>query len=173
MDSRALAALLKDLGRVDKAVRAFEIFDLLRSRSDQAEIRQLLDIYTYTTIVSVCTLEKDLERALSYVAELHRKGIKCNNHFYSAVMNACKKCGEFDLALVIFEEMRRKGCKPNVITYNTLIDIYGKMAQSNKAIEVLKTMKKEGLQPAIRTYNTAMIACNMSNKPEEALKVTS
>lgn len=49
MDSRAVAALLKDIAKKGLAQRAVEIFDWLRSLPPTHELQQLCDVYTYTT----------------------------------------------------------------------------------------------------------------------------
>lgn len=171
LDSRAVAALLKELARVGRLQRAFELFDWLRALEGGHELGRLCDVYTYTTMISLCGHDKHLRRALELVAELRSRGIQCNVHTYSAMMNVCIKCGELDLALDVYKKMKAEGLKPNVVTYNTLIDVYGKIGQWKNAVEVLEQIKAEGLEPEIRTYNTALIACNMCGQPLEALKV--
>ncbi|GMH32210.1 hypothetical protein BSKO_00044 [Bryopsis sp. KO-2023] len=171
LDSRATAALLKELAKVGKVQRAVELFDWLRALDTRHELTALCDVYTYTTAISLCGHQKELRRALELLAEQRNRGVQCNVHTYSALMNVCIKSGELDLALDVFKQLRAEGCKPNVVTYNTLIDVYGKLGQWRQASEVLVTVKAEGVVPEIRTYNTALIACNMCNQPLEALKV--
>lgn len=171
LDSRALAALLKELAKVGHANRAVEIFDWLRSLDVTSELSKLCDVYTYTTMISVCGQQQQLRRALELVAELRSRGIHCNVHTYSSLMNVCIKCGELELALDVYKQMRSEGSKPNVVTYNTLIDVYGKTGHWEKAVAVLDLMHDEGLEPEVRTYNTAIIACNMCGQPLEAFKL--
>jgi len=171
LDSRALAALLKELPKVGCANRAVELFDWLRGFEQGHELSALCDVYTYTTMISLCGQQQQLRRALELVAEMRSRGIQCNVHTYSALMNVCIKCGELELALDVYKQMKSEGCQPNVVTYNTLIDVYGKTGQWEEAVKVLDVMQEQGLEPEIRTYNTAIIACNMCGQPEEALKV--
>lgn len=53
LDSRALAALLKELSKTGMRDAAFEIFDWLRSLSKTGAVQRsgLLDVYTYTTMI--------------------------------------------------------------------------------------------------------------------------
>eukprot|EP00210_Caulerpa_lentillifera_P002371 g2274.t1 len=171
LDSRALAALLKELAKVGCANRAIELFDWLRNFEPTDELASLCDVYTYTTMVSLCGQQRQLRRGIQLVAEMRARGIQCNVHTYSALMNVCIKCGELELAIDVYKQMKPEGCQPNVVTFNTLIDVYGKTGQWEEAVNVLSLMKEEGLEPEIRTYNTAIIACNMCGQPEEALKV--
>ncbi|GMH35501.1 hypothetical protein BSKO_03369 [Bryopsis sp. KO-2023] len=171
LDSRALAALLKELAKVGCVNRAIELFDWLRGFEQGHELSALCDVYTYTTMISLCGQQQQLRRALELVAEMRSRGIQCNVHTYSALMNVCIKCGELELALDVYKQMKAEGCQPNVVTYNTLIDVYGKTGQWEEAVKVLDVMQEQGLEPEIRTYNTAIIACNMCGQPDEALKV--
>jgi hypothetical protein len=49
MDSRAVAAMLKELARVGCAGRAHELFDWLRGLPPTHELAALCDVYTFTT----------------------------------------------------------------------------------------------------------------------------
>jgi pentatricopeptide repeat protein len=66
------------------ATRAVEVFDHLRGDGG-AETTHLLDIYTYTTAISVCSSSQQLERALELAAEMRSRGISCNVHTYRSV----------------------------------------------------------------------------------------
>ena len=63
------------------------------------------------------------------------------------------------------------GCVANVVTYNTLVDLYGKLGKWREAVGVIDQVWASGLKPEVRTYNTAIIAANVCNQPQEALKV--
>ena len=54
LDSRAVAALLKELAKAGAPNRAGELFDYLRSLPEEDELACLADLYTYTTIISQC-----------------------------------------------------------------------------------------------------------------------
>lgn len=142
LDSSALAALMKELGRQNMAKRAVELFDFLR-RDAGPDHTHLLDIYTYTTAISVCSASQQLQRALELVAEMRSRGISCNVHTYSALMNVCIKSNEVQLAQEVYGQMIQEGCTPNLVTYNTLIDLYVKTGQWQEAIKVLDTLEEE------------------------------
>lgn len=171
LDSRALAALLKELAKVGSVDRAIELFNWLRSLPLTDELSGLCDVYTYTTAISIMGHKQQLRKALELVAEMRSRGLQCNVHTYSSLMNVCIKCGELDLSLDIYSQMKAEGLKPNIVTYNTLIDVYGKTGQWDRAVAVIDLVQEEGLEPEVRTYNTAIIACNMCGQPQEALKV--
>lgn len=143
LDSRALAALLKELSKVGCPNRAIELFDWLRGFEAGHELSSLCDVYTYTTMISLCGQQQQLRRGLELVAEMRSKGIQCNVHTYSALMNVCIKCGELELAIDVYNQMKAEGCHPNVVTFNTLIDVYGKTGQWEEAVRVLDIMPEE------------------------------
>eukprot|EP00879_Flechtneria_rotunda_P011542 GHRR01012056.1.p1 GENE.GHRR01012056.1~~GHRR01012056.1.p1 ORF type:complete len:1048 (+),score=392.88 GHRR01012056.1:336-3479(+) len=170
LDSSALAALMKELGRAGLFKRSVELFDFLR-RKPSPEYTHLLDIYTYTTAIAVCSASQQLQRALDLMAEMRTRGITCNVHTYSALMNVCIKCNEVGLVQQVYSQMIQEGCTPNLVTYNTLIDLYVKTGQWQEAIKLLDKLEEEGIQPEVRTYNTIITACNKSGKPEQGLKI--
>ena len=143
LDSRALAALLKELAKVGCANRAVELFDWLRNFEPGDDLASLCDVYTYTTMVSLCGQQRQLRRGIQLVAEMRARGIQCNVHTYSALMNVCIKCGELELAIDVYKQMKPEGCQPNVVTFNTLIDVYGKTGQWEEAVNVLSLMQRE------------------------------
>jgi pentatricopeptide repeat protein len=92
LDSRAVAALLKELSKAGQQSRATELFDYLRALPEDHQLAPLADLYTYTTVISQCGGHQHLRRALELVAEMRGKGIECNVHTYSALMSVCVKC---------------------------------------------------------------------------------
>ncbi len=117
------------------------MFDYLRQEGG-SETTHLLDIYTYTTAISVCSSSQQLERALELAAEMRSRGISCNVHTYSALMNVCIKSNEVQLAQEVYKQMLEEGCTPNLVTFNTLIDLYVKTGQWQEAIGVLDTLEQ-------------------------------
>jgi pentatricopeptide repeat domain-containing protein 1 len=142
LDSSALAALMKELGRAGMFKRSVELFDFLR-RQNSPEYTHLLDIYTYTTSIAVCSASQQLQRALDLMAEMRSRGITCNVHTYSALMNVCIKCNEVGLVQQVYNQMLQEGCTPNLVTYNTLIDLYVKTGQWQEAIKLLDKLEEE------------------------------
>eukprot|EP00887_Chlorella_sp_A99_P006645 scaffold3.g6645.t1 len=171
LDSRAVAALLKELSKCGLPHRAAELFDWLRSLAPEDPLARLADLYTYTTIISQCGGHQQLRRALELVGEMRGRGIEANIHTYSALMSVCVKCGECDLALDVYQQLLAEGCTPNLVTSNILIDIYGKTGQWAAAVEVLDALQAQGTTPEPRTYNTAISACAKSGQPAAAFRV--
>ncbi|KAI7837283.1 hypothetical protein COHA_008897 [Chlorella ohadii] len=171
LDGRACALLLKELSKAGLQFRATELFDWIRALEDSHPLQTLLDVYSYTAMISLCITEHDVDRALKLAGEMKAKGIERNVHTYTALMNVCIKCSKHSLALDTYKLMRQDRCTPNVVTYNTLIDVYGKMGNWEEAVNVLALMKSEGVEPVLRTFNTLIIACNMCNQPREAMAV--
>jgi pentatricopeptide repeat domain-containing protein 1 len=153
LDSSALAALMKELGRANLFGRAADIFDFLR-HSGAPQYTHLLDIYTYTTAISICSSSQQLHRALELVAEMRSRGISCNVHTYSALMNVCIKSNEVQLVQEVYQQMLAEGCTPNLVTYNTLIDLYVKTGQWREAIKLLDTLEEKVCSGTVKGRGT-------------------
>lgn len=65
LDSRACAALLKELARTGLAHRAQEFFDHVLGLGDSAEAARLADVYTYTAAISICVSAQQVPPAPS------------------------------------------------------------------------------------------------------------
>eukprot|EP00775_Hariotina_reticulata_P004644 gene4644-4896_t len=171
LDSRGLAALLKELAKGHHGKRAREVFDFLRSLPGENGLAALCDVFTYTAMISLCVEQQELARALELVSEMRQRKVERNVHTYTALMNVAIKCNQLQKAIEIHSDMLREGCMPNVVTYNTLIDVYGKTGQWGEALRVVDQMHSSPTKPVTRTYNTLMIACNTSGQWQEALNV--
>jgi pentatricopeptide repeat domain-containing protein 1 len=146
-DSRSVAILLKDLSKRGLSHRASELFDWLSGLPPDHNLSHLLDVYTYTAMVSICIYQQNVKRAMQLADEMQERNIQRNVHTYTALMSVAIKCGALSLALEIYCSMREAGCVPNVVTFNTLIDVYGKLGDWEKASQVLVTMREVGLHP--------------------------
>jgi pentatricopeptide repeat domain-containing protein 1 len=94
LDSRAMAAFMKELAKKQQLSRAMELFDWLKSLPPDHELYSLCDLYTYTTAISLMGPSQQLRRALELVGEMRARGLPGNVHTYSALMNVCiKVCG--------------------------------------------------------------------------------
>lgn len=171
LDSRAVAALLKELAKGGLPHHAAELFDYLRGLPEDDPLSRLADLYTYTTIVSQCGSHQQLRRALELVAEMRGRGITLNIHTYSALMSVCVKCGECELALDVYQQLLAEGCTPNLVTSNILIDVYGKTGAWERAVEVLDNLAAQGTTPEPRTFNSIIAACAKAGQPAAALGV--
>lgn len=171
LDGRAVAALLKELSKNGLQQAAAELFDWLRQLPGSHQLSRLVDVYTYTTIISQCGNHQQLRKALELVAEMRSKGIACNIHTFSALMSVCVKCNECELALDVYQQLLQEGCTPNMVTYNILIDIHSKSGQCDQAVKVLDEIRNQGLVLEARTYNTVITSCSKTGQPDQALHV--
>jgi hypothetical protein len=73
MDSRGLAALIKELGRGGLAGRAAQLFDRLRALGPASALAPLLDEFSFTALISNCVGQQDLARAMA-LAEVRAAG---------------------------------------------------------------------------------------------------
>ncbi|RMZ54002.1 hypothetical protein APUTEX25_002579, partial [Auxenochlorella protothecoides] len=171
LDSRAVAALLKELAKAGAGHRATELFDALRALPPGAPLARLADLYTYTTAVSQCGAGQQLRRALELVAEMRARRVACNIHTYSALMGVCVKCGECDLALDVYRQALDEGLAPNAVTFNILVDVHGRAGRWREAAAVLDAFAGAGLAPESRTYNAVIAVCARAGAPDAAGEV--
>lgn len=62
LDSRAVAALLKDLAKTGQGHRAHEFFEYILGLGDQQEAARLCDVFTYTAAISICNNDQQVWR---------------------------------------------------------------------------------------------------------------
>lgn len=62
LDSRAVAALLKELAKTGNVHRAQEFFDYILGLGDQHEAARLCDVFTYTAAISICNNDQQVSR---------------------------------------------------------------------------------------------------------------
>lgn len=91
LDSRAMAAFMKELAKSQQLARAMELFDWLKALPVDHELYGLCDLYTFTTAISLMGVSQQLRKALELVGEMRARGLQCNVHTYSALMNVCIK----------------------------------------------------------------------------------
>ena len=60
LDSRAVAALLKELAKTGNGHRAHEFFDYILGLGDQHEAARLCDVFTYTAAISICNNDQQV-----------------------------------------------------------------------------------------------------------------
>jgi hypothetical protein len=95
LDSRGLAALIKELARAGSPARAAEVFDALRAAARgprapgaaTAPRPRPPDVYVYTAAISACLPSRDVNRALELAAAMRGDGVAANVHTYTALMN--------------------------------------------------------------------------------------
>jgi pentatricopeptide repeat domain-containing protein 1 len=170
-DSRAVAALLKELARDGACRHGWMLFDYIRSIPQDDDLHKLADLFTYTTVISQCGSQQRLNKALELFEEMRLRGIDGNIHTYSALMGVCVKHNESSLAVEMYQEALANGCEPNLVTFNILIDAYNKLGMLKSSIEVLDDIKKHRLLPEARTYNSIISACGKACKGPLALEI--
>jgi pentatricopeptide repeat protein len=114
-----------------------------RTLQPEHELYSLVDIFTYTTMISQCNSHHQLRRALELVAEMRSRAVPLNVHTYSALLNVCLKANELDLSLDVYAQMLAEGCTPNLVTYNTLLDIYNKTGRWMDALNVMELLQHQ------------------------------
>lgn len=76
--------------------RATELFDWIRALEDSHPLQTLLDVYSYTAMISLCITEHDVDRALKVRAHTELPGLWLGKLGYSCRAGACwlPLCGQ-------------------------------------------------------------------------------
>eukprot|EP00887_Chlorella_sp_A99_P002575 scaffold6.g2575.t1 len=189
LDGRAAALLVKELakggmqhrrggGRGEGAgaagAGAVELFDWIRALEAGHPLQSLLDVYSYTAMISLCIAEHNL------TTEMKARGVERNVHTYTALMNVCIKCSKYGMALdtykvmEVFQEMTYRGCERSVITYSSLISACEKACGAGQwelALELFQEMCREHCNPNTVTFNSLITALAQGAQWEKAGEV--
>lgn len=162
LDNQAFAALLKMLGKVGLANRAFELFDWVTSRIDQHGDKQLSglsDTYTYTTIISLSHGSREnCRRAMQYFAQMRQHNVPGNTFTYTALMSVCMKVNEAEAALDVYRGMLDAGLQPSSITHKIAMDAFCRCERWDDAVHVFTDMQSKGQHLEERTYTLVFMA---------------
>ena len=60
LDSRAVAALLKELAKTGQGARAHEFFEYIAGLGDRHDAARLCDVFTYTAAISICNNDQQV-----------------------------------------------------------------------------------------------------------------
>ena len=64
-------------------------------------------------MISLCGQRRELDKALTLVADMRSRGIALNIHTYTALINTCIKSGNYSLALDVFETLKVTAYSPS------------------------------------------------------------
>eukprot|EP00882_Tetradesmus_deserticola_P028130 GHRQ01031316.1.p1 GENE.GHRQ01031316.1~~GHRQ01031316.1.p1 ORF type:complete len:264 (+),score=104.12 GHRQ01031316.1:466-1257(+) len=182
LDSRAMAAFMKELAKTQQLSRAMEIFDWLKSLPADHELYSLCDVYTFTTAISLMGPSQQLRRALELVGEMRARGLSCNVHTYSALMNVCIKvrCSMGGVAQMQPQSVFDHSCTTTdarhfvtCLLAHAFVDP-GSVLQCDAcdlALDVFKQMHEDRIRPNVVTYNTLVDVYGKTGQWEQAVRV--
>ncbi|PIN05261.1 hypothetical protein CDL12_22201 [Handroanthus impetiginosus] len=153
------------LCRVGKLEEALALTDEVGSE------RNLLDQYTYGSLIHGLLQKGQLEEALEKMKHMEEQGIKPTTHVYTSLIIHYLKEKEIDKALKTLERMKQNDCEPTVVTYSALICGYVRSGQVSDAWEVFYRLKKKGPLPDFKTYSMFIDCLCRVGASEEAFKL--
>lgn len=158
---------IRALCRAEKLEAALTLMDEIGSESN------LLDQYTYGSLIHGLLRRGQLEDALAKIKRLEQLGIHPTVHVYTALIIYFLKQKEINRALETLEEMKRRGCQPTIVTYSALICGYVRTGKVGDAWNVFRHLKENGPSPDFKTYSMFVDCLCKVGSSEEALKLIS
>ncbi|KZV48820.1 pentatricopeptide repeat-containing protein mitochondrial [Dorcoceras hygrometricum] len=151
--------------------RAGKLDDALALQGEVDAERNILDQYTYGSLIH-CLLRKGLlKEALEKMRTMKHLDIHPTVHVYTSLIIYFFKEKDINRALETLEEMRKVGCNPTTITYSVVICGYIRMGQVTDAWNVFHHIKKNGPSPDFKMYSMIINCLCRTGKSEEAIKL--
>ncbi|KAL3617722.1 hypothetical protein CASFOL_038043 [Castilleja foliolosa] len=151
--------------------RAGKLEDALVLMDEIGSERNILDQYTYGSLIHGLLRRGNLEEALAKMKYMENLGTRPSVHVYTDLMIYYLKEKEINRALETLEEMEKRGCQPSVVTYSALICGYVRLGKVNDAWDVFDRLKKNGPAPDFKTYSMFIDCLSKTGKSEEAFKL--
>ncbi|KAG8377250.1 hypothetical protein BUALT_Bualt08G0008700 [Buddleja alternifolia] len=151
--------------------RAGKLDDALALMDEIGSERNLLDQYTYGSLVHGLLRRGQLEEALAKVKSMKQLGLYPTVHVYTDLIIHFFKKKEIDRALETLEEMKERGCQPTIVTYSAVICGYVRLGKISDAWVVFHHLKQNGPSPDFKTYSMFIDCLCRIGKSEEAFKL--
>lgn len=148
-DAYTIRALLNCLKRTGQFARSVSLFDSLKaSRSFE------MNTEIYNMALLSCQRLGLWEKALQYVWEMEKSGLKPGTLSYNILISTCEVARQPKVALQVYEHMLCVDCSPNTFTYLPLIRACGRGDLWCELQQVLKSLSHIGVSPNASIYNT-------------------
>uniref|UniRef100_A0A0E0F5R4 DYW domain-containing protein n=1 Tax=Oryza meridionalis TaxID=40149 RepID=A0A0E0F5R4_9ORYZ len=147
-----------DLQARSRGFQALTIFrDLKRSAMKP-------DLFTFSSILSVCSAMMALEQGEQIHAQTIKSGFLSDVVVNSALVNMYNKCGCIQDANKAFLEMPTR----TFVTWTSMISGYSQHGQPQEAIQLFEEMRLAGVRPNEITFVSLLSACSYAGLVEEA-----
>ncbi|KAL0361863.1 UNVERIFIED_CONTAM: putative pentatricopeptide repeat-containing protein, mitochondrial [Sesamum radiatum] len=153
--------------------RAGKLEDALALMDETGAERNLLNQYTYGSLIHGLLRRGQLEVALAKMKDMKHLGIHPTVHVYTALIIHFLKEKNINKALETLEEMKEGDCQPTIVTYSALISGYVRLGQVTDAWNVFYHLKQNGPSPDFKTYSMFIDCLCRIGKSEEAFKLIS
>ncbi|KAL9245856.1 hypothetical protein vseg_019458 [Gypsophila vaccaria] len=131
--------------------KALELFLQMRnSKTDP-------DIYTLTTILSICSSISALEQGKQVHAYILQRGFLRESSLGNGLITMYSKCGFFDQSCRVFDCMSVR----DTVSWNAVISSFAHYGEGKKAVHCFKEMQYEsGIRPDQATFTSVLSACS-------------
>ncbi|KAH6821364.1 hypothetical protein C2S53_006195 [Perilla frutescens var. hirtella] len=133
--------------------------------------RNLLEQYTYGSLVHGLLRRGRLVEALEKIKCMKQLGIHPTVHVYTSLIIHFLKDRDINRALGTLEEMKEHGCQPTIVTYSALICGYVRLGKVTDAWDVFRHLKSNGPSPDFKTYSMFIDCLCRTGKSEDAFKL--
>ena len=79
------------------------------------------EVRTFTTALTACARENQLNRALSLVERMYQLEVAPDVATYNVLLQACEKQGKHEVVEQLIQQMPELGVEPNIVNYNTAV----------------------------------------------------
>jgi pentatricopeptide repeat protein len=147
-----------DLHARSRGFQALKIFRDLKQSSMKP------DLFTFSSILSVCSAMMALEQGEQIHAQTIKTGFLSDVVVNSALVNMYNKCGCIEDATKAFVEMSIR----TLVTWTSMISGYSQHGRPQEAIQLFEDMRLAGVKPNEITFVSVLSACSYAGLVEEA-----
>ncbi|CAN6371893.1 unnamed protein product [Urochloa humidicola] len=147
-----------DLHARSRGFQALKIFRNLKRSSMKP------DLFTFSSILSVCSAMMALEQGEQIHAQTIKTGFLSDVVVNSALVNMYNKCGCIEDATKAFVEMSVR----TLVTWTSMISGYSQHGRPQEAIQLFEDMRFAGVKPNEITFVSVLSACSYAGSVEEA-----
>ncbi|XP_062183243.1 putative pentatricopeptide repeat-containing protein At5g52630 [Phragmites australis] len=122
------------------------------------------DLFTFSSILSVCSAMMALEQGEQIHAQTIKTGFLSDVVVNSALVNMYNKCGCIEDATKAFVEMPTR----SLVTWTSMISGYSQHGRPQEAIQLFEDMRFAGVRPNEITFVSVLSACSYAGLVEEA-----
>jgi len=122
------------------------------------------DLFTFSSILSVCSAMMALEQGEQIHAQTIKTGFLSDVVVNSALVNMYNKCGCIEDATKAFVEMSTR----TLVTWTSMISGYSQHGRPQEAIQLFEDMRFAGIKPNEITFVSVLSACSYAGLADEA-----
>lgn len=144
-----------------------KVYNVLTQKTKKAKPTTVSE---YNQLIVYTVMEDRVNKAILYLREMERSGLKPDIMTYTMIINQYSKQTDMIRARKWLTRMLRNGVEPDAHIYTSLINGYMREANLDKAEAMFRVMMKKNIKPTLVTYNILMHHSVRQLNMESALK---